>query len=237
MTRSLPRPTISTIWLLFGACAFGFVLGLVLLVANSRPAGALEIPQIDGPKIDVTGVLRDPVGTVTEVAPKVPLPEAADRKAETPGPAPVTPPPVQLPTVQSPKVALPKVALPKVDLNQVVPLASDRHALPVVTLPTIDLGGVDPAASHGLSVTLPSVDLGSIDPGLGGALPTVTLPRADLGGLSDGHVDLPSVEIPAPPSLAPTLPHSPVDLGGSARRLQAPTDAPYPLNSGGAGPR
>src|SRR4029077_7885161 len=93
------------------------------------------------------------------------------------------------------------------------------------TLPTIDLGGVDPAASNGFSVTLPSVDLRSIHPGLGGALPTVTLPSADLGGLSGGHVDLPSVAIPAPPSLAPTLPHSPVDLGGAVRRLLDPPGA------------
>ena len=100
MTRSLARPKISTVWLLFGACAFGFVLGLVLLVAHSRPAAALEIPKIDAPEVDVAGVVRDPVGTVTEVVPKVPLPEAAARKAETPGPAAETPP-APLPAVKS----------------------------------------------------------------------------------------------------------------------------------------
>ncbi len=228
MTRSLPRPTISTIWLLFGACAFGFVLGFVLLVANSRPASALDVP-----KIDVTGVVRDPVGTVAEVAPNIPLPEAADRNAETPGTATVTPPPVELPPVE-----LPPVELPKVELNQVVPVAAHPSALPAVQLPTIDLGRVDVRAGSGPLVRLPSVDLGSIDAGLGGVLPEITLPRADLGAIAGDHVDLPSVEIPAP-SRAPVVPPTslhlpPVDLGGAARRLQAPTDAPYPLIPGGA---
>jgi hypothetical protein len=231
MTRSPPRPTINTVWLLFGACAFGFALGLVLLVANSRPAAALDVPKLDVSKIDAAGLVHDAVGAVAEVAPTLPLPEAANGEAETPGSATVTPP----------KVELPKVALGTVALNQIVPGASDQHALPAVTLPTIDLGSIDPTASGGPSVTLPSVDLGSIDPGLGGALPTIDLPHADLGGVAGGRVDLPSVEIPAPSSLAPVLPRSPVDpdpapvqlatgdLGGAVRRLQAPTDAPFPL--------
>jgi hypothetical protein len=208
-----------TLWL-FGACAAGFVFALLLLVAATRPADALEVPGVGG-------VVQDPVGTVTKVVEPKSEPAAPAADAPTPAAPAADTPTLAPPSASTPKPAPPAAASPKPALAPIantVAKVTPSDPLPTAADPTVESPGRPPAGdtptlldptegAPGLdalsgvtdqlpAVVLPALDLGTIDVDGDGGLPTITLPKADLGGINTDGGDGLSLTLPA------------LDLGG-----------------------
>jgi hypothetical protein len=216
MDRSQARATINaTVWL-FGAllCVAGFAV--VMLLLSSRPAAALDLPSVGS-------VVHDPVGTVTKTVDDA-VPVSSDASNPAPTEAAATQPATR------PAADAPALLAPVDTAIEPVTDAVERVTTPVAGI----VDDAAPAVTHALTPVTDAVD--------GVVAPTAQRVIAPVAVVVDGVVEdvvAPAAQRVVTPvagvvdDLTPSSSSGPTapSFGGTARRLTAPTVAPFPLTT------